>query len=281
MIKYSIIDYNILTAIKEDFGKRGDITSEAICQSDYLAKAKIIAKAEGIIAGLPIAQRVFQLVDAKTRFETQVSEASKVRVGDLVATIVGNIGSLLSAERIALNFLGRLSGIAALTAQFVERVQGTKVKILDTRKTTPGLRSLERYAVKIGGGKNHRFGLYDMFLIKENHLAAAGSMDSAVNRCRKWMDVKGFSAAIEVEAQTIAQVRKAKSLCVDRIMLDNMDITTIQEAVSIVAGEIKLEASGNITLDNVREIAETGVDFISIGSLTHSVKALDLSMLIE
>ena len=271
----------IIVAINEDFGERGDITSLATCQSGSKARAKIIAKAEGVIAGLTVAQRVFQLVDAQTRFEALVDEGTKVQPSDLVATIIGDIGHLLSAERVALNFLARLSGIATLTSQFVEAVHSTKVKILDTRKTTPGLRTFEKYAVRVGGGENHRFGLFDMFLIKENHIAAAGSIENAVLQCRDLMKAKGFSAAIEVEARTIADVSEAKRLGVDRIMLDNMTITQMREAASLVNGEIELEASGNVNLHSVRKIAETGVDFISVGSLTHSAKALDLSMLVE
>ena len=271
----------IIVAINEDFGERGDITSLATCQSGSKARAKIIAKAEGVIAGLTVAQRVFQLVDAQTRFEALVDEGTKVQPSDLVATIIGDIGHLLSAERVALNFLARLSGIATLTSQFVEAVHSTKVKILDTRKTTPGLRTFEKYAVRVGGGENHRFGLFDMFLIKENHIAAAGSIDNAVRQCRDLIKAKGFSAAIEVEARTIADVSEAKRLGVDRIMLDNMTITQMREAASLVNGEIELEASGNVNLHSVRKIAETGVDFISVGSLTHSAKALDLSMLVE
>ena len=271
----------IIVAINEDFGERGDITSLATCQSGSKARAKIIAKAEGVIAGLTVAQRVFQLVDAQTRFEALVDEGTKVQPSDLVATIIGDIGHLLLAERVALNFLARLSGIATLTSQFVEAVHSTKVKILDTRKTTPGLRTFEKYAVRVGGGENHRFGLFDMFLIKENHIAAAGSIENAVLQCRDLMKAKGFSAAIEVEARTIADVSEAKRLGVDRIMLDNMTITQMREAASLVNGEIELEASGNVNLHSVRKIAETGVDFISVGSLTHSAKALDLSMLVE
>ena len=281
MTEFTFNNKIIIAAIEEDFGKRGDITSQATCQSGHQASAKIIAKANGMIAGLPVAQQVFRLVDAQTRFETRVSEGTKVQAGDLVATITGDIGQLLSSERVALNFLARLSGIATLTAQFVETVKGTKAKILDTRKTTPSLRSFEKYAVRVGGGENHRFGLFDMFLIKENHIAGAGSIDIAVRQCLELMKAKGFSAAIEVEARTITDVAEAKRLGVDRIMLDNMTITQMQEAVQLVGGQIELEASGNVNLHNVREIAETGVDFISIGSLTHSAKALDLTMLVE
>ena len=176
--------------------------------------------------------------------------------------------------------MARLSCIATLTAQFVKAAHGPKAKILDTRKTTPGLRAFEKYAVKGGGGEYHRFGLYDMFLVKENHIAAAGSIENTVRQCRDFMKGKGFSAAIEVEAQTLADVFEAIRLGVDRIMLDNMSINQMREAVRLVHGEIELEASGNVSLDNVREIAETGVDFISIGSLTHSPKAFDLTMLL-
>lgn len=191
----------------------------------------------------------------------------------------GSSQSILIAERTCLNFLGRLSGIATNARQFVDAIQGTKARILDTRKTTPGWRLLEKYAVLCGGGDNHRTGLYDMFLIKENHIVAAGGIGHAVDRCRRYMRVHHFQAEIEVETQNSDDVREALSLNVDRILLDNMSVAEIRQCVLLVNGRIPLEASGNVTLATVRDIAETGVDFISVGSLTHSAKAMDISLL--
>ncbi len=275
------IEESIRISLKEDLGSLGDITSDWLLPAAATAQARIIAKAPGVIAGITIAERVFQLVDNGLRFENMVADSTKVKAADLILKVAGSAGSILTAERTALNFLQRMSGIATLTNQFVEKVSGTGAKILDTRKTTPGLRTLEKYAVRAGGGHNHRMGLSDMILIKENHIAAAGGLSKAVGRIRGQMQKRNLKLAVEVEARTIEEVREAVALRVDRIMLDNMLPTQIREAVKIVGRTVELEASGGVTLEIVREIAETGVDYISVGALTHSAKALDLSLLLK
>jgi nicotinate-nucleotide pyrophosphorylase (carboxylating) len=268
---------DILTAIQrallEDIGS-GDITTNSIVPSDASMKGKIIAKQNGIIAGLDVAKAVYEIVDSKIEFNATISEGARV-VDDrqTVATISGSARSLLTAERTALNFLGRISGIATLTRQFVDAVAGTKAVILDTRKTAPGLRLLDKLAVLRGGGKNHRVGLYDMMLIKDNHIDFAGSIEEAVRRARAIPS----EIELEVEARTLDDVRAALELKVNRVLLDNMTVEMMAEAVRITKGRAKLEASGNVNLENVKRIAETGVDFISIGALTHSAKTFDVS----
>jgi nicotinate-nucleotide pyrophosphorylase (carboxylating) len=236
-------------------------------------RGQIIAKQAGIIAGLDIARAVYQSLDPQVDFQSRVDEGSWVADRCVLAIISGRARSLLSAERAALNFLGRMSGIATLTHRFVEAVSGTKAVILDTRKTAPGLRPLDKLAVLRGGGKNHRIGLYDMILIKDNHIDYAGSITEAVKRARSAQS----GLEVEVEARTLDDLREALSLGVERVLLDNMPLEMMAEAVRITAGKAKLEASGNVTLETVRGIAETGVDFISSGALTHSVKVFDVS----
>jgi nicotinate-nucleotide pyrophosphorylase (carboxylating) len=262
----------IRRALLEDVGS-GDITTNSIVPSDASMQGRIIAKQNGIIAGLDVVKAVYEIVDPKIEFNTTVSEGARVDDRQTVATVSGSARSLLTGERTALNFLGRISGIATLTRQFVDAVAGTKAVILDTRKTTPGLRILDKLAVLRGGGKNHRVGLYDMMLIKDNHIDFAGSIEEAVRRARAvHSDVE-----LEVEARTLEDVRAALELEVKRILLDNMTVEMMAEAVHIAKGRVKLEASGNVNLENVRRIAETGVDFISIGALTHSAKTFDVS----
>ncbi len=263
-------------AIAEDIGP-GDATSEAILPPDEVARAHIVAKKAGIIAGLPVAQAVFERVDARVRFEARVCDGMAVAPGDVIAEVEGPTRGLLAAERTALNFLQRLSGIATLTRAFVDEVAGSNAVILDTRKTCPGYRALEKYAVRMGGGQNHRFGLHDMVLIKDNHIAAAGSITAAVERAR----AAHPALQIEVEVTDLDQLREALALNVDRIMLDNMSLVQMREAVQIAAGRVSLEASGGVTLESVAAIAATGVDYISVGALTHSAPALDISMDIE
>lgn len=236
-------------------------------------RGQIIAKQEGVIAGLDVAQAVYQELDPRVDFTPQVGEGTRVVNRLVLALIAGRARSLLTAERTALNFLGRISGIATLTRAFVDAVAGTKAVILDTRKTAPGLRLVDKLAVKRGGGQNHRIGLYDMVLIKDNHIDFAGSLAAAVNLARA--GAPGLK--IEVEARTLVDVGAALSLGVERILLDNMPLDSMAESVRLNAGRARLEASGNVTLETVREIAGTGVDFISIGALTHSVKVFDLS----
>jgi len=262
-------------AIAEDIGP-GDATSEAILPAGLTLHGRIIAKSSGIIAGLPVAEAVFSRVDPALRFTAHVEDGAKVTPGDLVANVTGPGREMLAAERIALNFLQQLSGVATLTRTFVDAVAGTRATILDTRKTHPGFRALEKYAVRMGGGQNHRLSLYDMLLVKDNHIEAASSIAAAVERARAaYPDLP-----IEVEVKTMDELREALEQNVDRIMLDNMGLDEMQAAVQLTAGRVPLEASGGVSLERVTAIAATGVDHISVGALTHSAPVLDLSMLV-
>jgi nicotinate-nucleotide pyrophosphorylase (carboxylating) len=264
----------IRQALAEDIGS-GDVTTNSIVPAGAEMKGQIIAKQAGIAAGLDVAQAVYLVLDERVWFETCVTEGAAVENHALLARVSGPARALLTAERTALNFLGRVSGIASLTHQFVAAVAGTRAVILDTRKTVPGLRSLDKLAVRRGGGQNHRTGLYDMVLIKDNHIDFAGSISSAVRLAR----AASQSLEIEVETRSLADVAEALELGVERILLDNMSPEMMRQAVEMNAGRAKLEASGNVTLANVRKVAETGVDFISIGALTHSVEVFDVSFL--
>ncbi|HNS73821.1 MAG TPA: carboxylating nicotinate-nucleotide diphosphorylase [bacterium] len=268
----------IRMALAEDLAGRGDITSTAIAAAAGPCQGVILAKAEGTIAGLEIALMTLAAVDPTLTGLPLIQDGDRVRKGDIVMEVAGDAGRLLVAERTALNFLCRLSGVATLTRRFTDAVAGTRARILDTRKTTPGWRLLEKYAVRCGGGVNHRMGLFDMFLIKDNHIIAAGGIAPAVKRCREYALRMGFYAEIEVETRSLTEVEEALALGVDRIMLDNMDLELMSRAVELAAGRIPLEASGNVTLENVSAIARTGVDFISSGSLTHSARVLDISL---
>jgi nicotinate-nucleotide pyrophosphorylase (carboxylating) len=261
-------------ALAEDIGS-GDVTTDSIVPAAATMQGQIIAKQSGIVAGLDVAAAVYQILDPRVRFEPAVSEGSPVVNRQKLATVSGPARALLTGERTALNFLGRMSGIATLTRQFVDAVAGTRAVILDTRKTAPGLRLLDKLAVRRGGGQNHRVGLYDMILIKDNHIDFAGSLSAAVTRAR----AAGKGLEIEVEARTLADVSAALALRVERILLDNMSPDLMRQAVALTAGAAKLEASGNVTLATVRQAAETGVDFISTGALTHSVTVFDVSFL--
>jgi nicotinate-nucleotide pyrophosphorylase (carboxylating) len=262
----------IRRALAEDIGP-GDATSNSIIPPTEAMHGQIIAKQDGIIAGLEVAQAVYATFDPQVEFQPQAGEGVRVTNRQVVAKITGSARSLLTAERTALNFLGRMSGIATLTRSFVDAVTGTKAVILDTRKTAPGLRMVDKLAVARGGGQNHRIGLYDMILIKDNHIDFAGSLEEAVDRAR----AAHSGLEIEVEARTLEHVETALKLKVERILLDNMSPEMMLEAVRITHGRAKLEASGNVSLDTVRRIAETGVDYISIGALTHSAKVFDVS----
>ena len=271
MLSNEILDC-IRRALTEDIGT-GDATTDAIVPPDATMRGQIIAKQDGIIAGLDVARAAYGLLDSDVDFAAQVADGSRVTKGGILALVSGRTSSLLTAERTALNFLGRMSGIATLTRQFVDAVAGTRAVILDTRKTAPGLRLVDKLAVKLGGGGNHRIGLYDMILIKDNHIDYAGGIEEAVRRARAY----DSGLPIEVEARSVADVNVALSLGVERILLDNMSVEQMSEAVALTNGRAKLEASGNVTLETVRRIAETGVDFISVGALTHSAKVFDVS----
>jgi nicotinate-nucleotide pyrophosphorylase (carboxylating) len=264
----------IRNALQEDVGP-GDATSNSIIPLDASMHGQIIAKQNGVIAGLDVAEAVYATFDPAVEFTAQVGEGACVENRRVLATVFGSARSLLSAERTALNFLGRMSGIATLTRQFVDAVTGTRAVILDTRKTAPGLRIVDKLAVVRGGGQNHRIGLYDMILIKDNHIDFAGSLEEAVRRARAAHAQDGLE--IEVEARTLQDVEAGLALGVERILLDNMSIQMMTEAVRVTNGRARLEASGNVSLETVREIAETGVDYISIGALTHSAQVFDVS----
>jgi len=259
---------NFRAWLAEDIGA-GDVTSTAVVDEDALCEARIVAKEPGLVCGLDVAAAVFEALGA--RLEALVADGDRVEPGP-VARVDGPARAVLTGERLALNLIARLSGIATLTSRFVEAVEGTGATILDTRKTTPGLRELEKYAVRCGGATNHRLGLFDGVLIKDNHLRLAGSIGEAIARAR------ATGLAVEVECDTLDQVREALAACADRILLDNMSLPQLREAVAVAAGRTPLEASGGVTLETVRAIAETGVDFISIGALTHSARSLDVSL---
>jgi nicotinate-nucleotide pyrophosphorylase (carboxylating) len=267
----------IKQALNEDIGE-GDITTDCIIPNSSVLYGKFIAKAPGIIAGLRVVEQIFLMLDYRIHFTQKVTDGDIVKEGVEIATVKGSGKAILSGERTALNFLQRMSGIATTTNQFVEKVTGTSAVILDTRKTVPGLRLLDKWAVKKGGGQNHRIGLYDMVMIKDNHITAAGGITQAVTLVRNRDE---HNRKIEVEVKNLGELREALKLNVDQIMLDNMTLEEMRDAVVLTAGRISLEASGNVNLDDVASIAETGVDFISVGMLTHSVKALDISLLLN
>jgi len=253
----------------------GDVTSQATLPPETRLVGRITAKAGGVVAGLPVAAAAWLLVDSALAFSPQAAEGDRVRPGQVLAEVSGPGAALLAGERTALNFLGRLSGTATLTRAFVEAVAGTRTVILDTRKTAPGARRLDKYAVKMGGAQNHRSGLYDMALVKDNHIDGAGGIGPAVARLR---EKYGADFPIEVEVKNLDELAEALRLNLARIMLDNMDTAALRRAVEVTAGRTPLEASGNVSLATVRAIAETGVDFISVGALTHSAPALDVSL---
>jgi nicotinate-nucleotide pyrophosphorylase (carboxylating) len=263
--------------LNEDIGE-GDVTANWTIPTEARLRGRFLIKAEGVLAGLAVARRVFEQVNAEVQFTELIPDGQPVHPGEVVAEVAGPGRAILSGERTALNFMQRMSGIATLTHRYVEAVAGTKAVILDTRKTAPGIRLLDKWAVKLGGGQNHRMGLYDMVLIKDNHIAACGSITAAVQRVRAY-NLKNLP--IEVEVKNIRELREALPQNVDRIMLDNMSLDDMREAVRIAAGRVRLEASGNVNLTTVAAIAATGVDYISSGELTHSVRALDISLEID
>ena len=261
-------------ALEEDLGP-GDVTTQATVASGARCRAEIVAREPGVIAGLEIAGAVFAALDREVAFEALVAEGAQVEAGAAVARLTGPARAVLAGERTALNFLQRMSGIATLTRRYVDAVQGTKARICDTRKTAPGLRALDKYAVRAGGGHNHRFGLFDGLLIKDNHIRAAGGIESAVRLARSSAH---HVLRVEVEAQTHAEVQEALSAGADVIMLDNMSPDEVARAVGFIAGRCEVEVSGGVRLETVRALAECGVDYISIGALTHSAPALDLAL---
>jgi len=269
------VDRLIRIALEEDIGP-GDVTTAATVAPGTVARAELVAKEDFVLAGIDIARRVFALVDGEVAFEALIRDGQAVRRGEVLAWLKGDAASLLQGERVALNLLQRLSGVATLTARFVKEVEGTGATIVDTRKTTPGLRPLEKYAVRVGGAGNHRMALYDGVLIKENHIAAAGGIPLAVSRARQRAP---HTLKIEVEVRDLAEVAAALAAGADILLLDNMDLAQLRAAVDLVAGRAVCEASGGVNLDTVRVIAETGVDLISVGALTHSYPAVDISML--
>ena len=263
-------------ALAEDLGA-GDLTSAATVAEDALAKARIDQKAEGVVAGLRVAEAVFRRVDSSLRWHPHVTEG-EWRGGGLVAEVAGPARAILAAERVALNFLGRLSGVATLTARYVRAVEGTGARILDTRKTTPGMRALEKQAVVAGGGASHRAGLFDAILVKENHAVLAGGVGKAARRA---VEVAGDGVEVVVECATLEEVEEAIAAGAPRVLLDNMSPDELRGAVRRVAGRAVIEASGGVTLDGVRALADAGAELISVGALTHSAPALDLSLTVE
>jgi nicotinate-nucleotide pyrophosphorylase (carboxylating) len=267
----------IARAIQEDLGP-GDVTSEALIRPESASVAMMLAKQDLVLAGTEVSREVFHFLDPDIQVMFSSKDGDRISTGTEFAKLSGNTRALLAGERVALNLLQHLSGIATLTAAYVEKIEGLKAEVLDTRKTLPGLRQLEKYAVKVGGGRNHRFGLFDGVLIKDNHIKAAGGITKAVEACRKHAH---HLLKIEVETKTLDEVREALAAKADIIMLDNMTIDVMREAVKLIGGRVLVEASGNVTLETIRQIAETGVDLISSGSLTHSAPAADISMKIK
>lgn len=271
------IDAIIQNALREDI-HTGDLTTQAVVPEPRTATARLVAKEPLTVAGVDVAARVFTLLDPAIAFDSCCRDGQSMEQGAILARITGDAALLLQGERVALNLLQRMSGIATLTARYVQAVVGTKARIVDTRKTTPGLRILEKYAVRIGGGINHRTGLYDGILIKENHITAVGGISEAIRRARAYIP---HTLKIEIETETVEQVQEALAAGADIIMLDNMDCMTMRHCVALIEGRALVEASGGVNLDTVRAIAETGVDIISIGALTHSPRAMDISMLLD
>lgn len=261
----------------EDIGD-GDHTTLCCIPDTAMGKSHLLIKEDGILAGVEVAKRVFARFDPTMQVEVLINDGAHVKKGDIAMVVTGKVRSLLQTERLMLNIMQRMSGIATMTAKYVERLKGTKTHVLDTRKTTPGMRMLEKQAVKIGGGMNHRIGLFDMILLKDNHIDFAGGIANAINRCHEYLKEKGLDLKIEIEVRNLDELRQAMECGgINRIMLDNFSVEDTKKAVEIVAGKYEIESSGGITFDTIRDYAECGVDFISVGALTHSVKGLDMS----
>lgn len=270
-----LVEAAVRAALAEDLGLVGDLTTNATVAADTAAHAVIAARKPGIVSGLALAEAAFRMLDPDCRFVTRIEDGGKAPQGGVVAEISGNARALLSAERVALNYMGRMSGIATLTRQYVDLVRGTRASIVDTRKTTPGLRAFEKYAVRCGGGRNHRTGLFDAILIKDNHIVAAGGVAKAISAARA---AAGHMVKVEVEVDTLEQLDIVLSHDVDAVLLDNMTPAELTKAVKRVDGKCLTEASGGVNLDTVRAIAQSGVDLISVGALTHSAAVLDLGL---
>lgn len=265
-------------AIREDIGD-GDHTSLACIPSDARGRMRLLCKQEGIIAGIEVARMVLERLDPTVEFEQVLEDGARVKPGDVAFYVSGREITLLQSERILLNIMQRMSGVATQTAVYADRLNGLKTKVLDTRKTTPGMRVLDKMAVKIGGGENHRMGLFDMILIKDNHIDFAGGITAALTKCREYLRRTGRNLPIEIEVRSLADIDEVFAAGgADRIMLDNFSVELTREAVARIAGRCEIESSGGITLDTLREYAECGVDFVSVGALTHQIKSLDMSL---
>ena len=272
-----LVDRLIDLSFAEDIGD-GDHTTLCCIPEDAMGKSKLLIKEDGILAGVEIAKEVFHRFDPTMQVEVLMGDGTKVKKGDVAMIVTGKVRSLLQTERLMLNIMQRMSGIATMTAKYVERLEGTHTRVLDTRKTTPGMRMLEKQAVKIGGGCNHRIGLFDMILLKDNHVDFAGGIANAINRCHEYLKQKGLDLKIEIEVRNFDELKQAMDCGgIDRIMLDNFSVADTKKAVEIVGGNYETESSGGITFDTLRDYAECGVDYISVGALTHSVKGLDMS----
>ncbi len=272
------LDKIIEEALKEDLGD-GDHTSLATIEEGTQGKARLLVKANGVLAGMQVAEKVFQKVDPHLKMDVRITDGTYVEINDVPFMVEGDIRSIMAAERTVLNFMQRLSGIATETFRMVKEIQGTKAKILDTRKTTPLLRELEKYAVRLGGAENHRMGLYDMIMIKDNHVDYAKGIENAIEAVVKYMERTGKKLKVEIEVRNFAELLDAANFGhIDRIMLDNFPPEDVASAVQIIDGRYETEASGGIVLENIKQYAETGVDFISLGSLTHQIKSLDMSL---
>ena len=272
-----LVDRLIDLSFAEDIGD-GDHTTLCCIPADAMGKSKLLIKEEGILAGVEVAKEVFHRFDSEMKVEVFMGDGAHVKPGDIAMIVTGRVQSLLQTERLMLNIMQRMSGIATMTHRYVERLEGTATRVLDTRKTTPGMRMLEKAAVKIGGGVNHRIGLFDMILLKDNHVDFAGGIANAITRCHEYLDAKGKNLKIEIEVRNFDELNQVLSIGgVDRIMLDNFTPADTRKAVEIINHRYETESSGGITIDNLRDYAECGVDFISVGALTHSVKGLDMS----
>lgn len=264
-------------AFTEDIGD-GDHTTLCCIPEDAMGKSHLLIKEDGILAGVEVAKRVFAKFDPTMQVEVLINDGTPVKKGDIAMVVTAKVRSLLQTERLMLNIMQRMSGIATMTNKYVERLKGTKTHVLDTRKTTPGLRMLEKQAVKIGGGMNHRIGLFDMILLKDNHIDFCGGITNAITRCHEYLKEKGLDLKIEIEVRNFDELAEAMNCGgINRIMLDNFSVADTKKAVDIVGGKFETESSGGITFDTIRDYAECGVDFISVGALTHSVKGLDMS----